>query len=394
MNVLLTTVSLDSRAGGGTAERTRRLARHLVLQGHGCTVATMEDGDLADELRAIGVAVYVAPVIRLRFRVPLINIRQLAKAVRTADVIHILGYWNLLSIVTARLAVYYRKPYAFSAAGEFVGLDRPRPVPRMFHWLLGRRMLRNARLFVAITELERSQILGRFRLSPDEVIVVPNGVELSPPAAGSTDHLPGKPFILFVGRLAEVKGPDLLLEAYADIAGDHPEVELVIGGPDFGMEHQLRLKAVERNLADKVTFTGHLDEAARTAAYQRALFLTVPSRAEAMSLVAVEAGAAGTPVLLTDQCGFDEVEAIGGGAVVPATVDGLADGMRMMLARGDALREDGQRLRDHVERTYAWPAIVAGLVSRLEHVISAELGEGRKSSFLGRQASGDSEVGR
>ena len=101
MNILLTTISLSSKTGGGTAERTRRLVRHLAAQGHCCRVATMEDGDLADELRSAGIPVYVAPAIKLRFRVPLIRPGRLSEAVRFADVIHILGYWNLLSVATA-----------------------------------------------------------------------------------------------------------------------------------------------------------------------------------------------------------------------------------------------------------------------------------------------------
>ncbi|WP_416193373.1 glycosyltransferase [Nitrobacter sp. TKz-YC01] len=376
MNILLTTVSLSSKAGGGTAERTRRLARHLVAQGHRCMLATMEDGDLADELRSMGIPVYAAPVIKLRFRVPLIRPKKLSEAVRSADAIHILGYWNLLSVATAFLATRFGKPYAFSAAGEFAGLERPRPIAHAFHMLLGRRMVHNAGLLVAITPLERMQIIQRLGLSPERIVVVPNGVEPSPSATGAAVVLPDAPFILFVGRLAEVKGPDLLLKAFAAVAPTSPDVALVMSGPDFGMGAELRQEAAERGLAGRVFFSGHLGEADRTAAYRRALFLVVPSRAEAMSLVAVEAGAAGTPVLLTDRCGFDEVEAVGGGRVVPATVEGLREGLNAMLSRRSTLPLAGETLRLHVERTYAWPAIVARLAGHLKSLEEQAAGRG------------------
>ncbi|PPQ14329.1 glycosyltransferase [Bradyrhizobium sp. AC87j1] len=369
MKILLTTVSLSSKSGGGTAERTRRLARHLAAQGHHCTIATMEDGDLADELRGAGMQVYAATSIRLRFRVPLIRPDRLTKIVSSVDAIHILGYWNLLSVATALTATRCRKPYAFSAAGEFVGLAGPRPLAHAFHLLFGKRMLRKAGLIVAITCLERMQIIQRLGVAPNRIVVIPNGVEPSPSAIGAAVALPDEPFVLFVGRLAEVKGPDLLLKAFATVAPAYPNVTLVVAGPDFGMGARLQQEVTKGGLKGRVLFTGHLGETDRTAAYRRALFVVVPSRAEAMSLVAIEAGAAGTPVLLTDCCGFDELEALGGGQVVPATVEGLRDGLNAMLARRFNLARDGERLRRHVEQNYAWPAIVAELARHLQSLL-------------------------
>nr|CAD6436851.1 glycoside hydrolase [Rhizobium sp. Q54] len=369
MKILLITVSLSSTTGGGTAERTRWLARHLVLQGHTCAVATIEDGDIAQDLRSIGIEVYATRAVKLRFKVPMINFSRLSALVVGADVIHILGYWNLLSIATAGLAVHHRKPYVFCAAGEFVGLEAPRPVSLLFHSLLGKRMLRHASLFIAITELERTQIMTRFKVGSDQVVVVPNGVELPPENWGGSGRPLADPYILFVGRLTEVKGPDLLLEAYATVASDFPDVKLMLAGPDFGLKKALQEATSYHRLADRVVFPGHLDEAKRAMAYRHALFLVVPSRSEAMSLVAVEAGAAGSPVLLTDRCGFDDVEAVGGGMVVPVTVEGLADGLRAMLERRDLLPQHGQALKVYVERVFAWPGIVRKFVVCLDAAV-------------------------
>ena len=90
MNILLTTISLDSRKGGGTAERTRRLSAHLAAKGHRCEIATIEDGDLAEKLRQCGIPVYATGWVRLRFTVPFINPFRLAQSVRKADVLHVL----------------------------------------------------------------------------------------------------------------------------------------------------------------------------------------------------------------------------------------------------------------------------------------------------------------
>jgi glycosyltransferase involved in cell wall biosynthesis len=75
-----------------------------------------------------------------------------------------------------------------------------------------------------------------------------------------------------------------------------------------------------------------------------------------MSIVALEAGAAGTPVLLTDSCGFDEIDAIEGGRVVPASVEGLRQGLAGLLQDPADLQRMGHRLRQFVVDNYTWAA--------------------------------------
>ncbi|WP_216074358.1 hypothetical protein, partial [Acinetobacter baumannii] len=81
----------------------------------------------------------------------------LLRMVRAASSVHVLGYWNLLSVATSWLARVSGRPYVLSAAGEFAALDHPRPVARLFHGLFGRAMLTNAASLIAITALERNQ---------------------------------------------------------------------------------------------------------------------------------------------------------------------------------------------------------------------------------------------
>lgn len=362
MNIMLTTVSLDARRGGGTAERTRQLALELQSQGHSVTVVATDGGSMVNQLRDAGVSVHVTGFSRLRFSIPHLKIRLLRDIVRTAELIHILGYWNLLSAATAFLARRTGKPYALSPAGEFVGLEGRRLATHMFHALIGRWMIKGAAFMVAITPLEKSLFIDKFDVPADRAVILPNGV-----SAGCVSielpGLPERPFALFLGRLAEVKGPDLLLEAFARVAAVNADYDLVVAGPDFGMEAVLHRMAAEPPLPDRVTFLGFLDESQRTAAYSRASLLCVPSRSEAMSLVALEGGMCGIPVLLTDRCGFDEVAAVNGGLVVPATVEGLAAGLETLLAPATDLKAMGANLQKHVTENFQWSVIARRLVA-------------------------------
>lgn len=369
MRILLTVVSLDSEKGAGVTERNRWLARHLAEQGHQCEVMTIEGGDHVQELRDLGITVSVTSSIRLGFDVPLVSPWTLVSSVRRADAVHLTGYWNLLNVLVALVAFLLRTPYVLSPAGEVTSMEELRPASRVFHFLLGRQVVRGAALLVGITPLERDEIRRRFGLPAERVVVVPNGVARIE-AAEPRVALPDAPFVLFMGRLAQLKGPDLLIRAFAEVASEHPEVQLVIAGPDSGMGVELRALVGGLGLRDRVQFTGHLGESDRTAGYHRALFLAIPSRSEAMSLVALEAGVTGTPVLLTDRCGFDSVAQVGGGLVVAASVEGLASGLRRMLQARDSLPSWGENLRRHVQDDYGWPSVVVGLVSHLRTITS------------------------
>ena len=370
MRVLFSTLSLDARQGGGTGQRTRFLAAHLARTGTICTVITMDDGDLAQALRAEGIEVYATGYLKPRYHVPLINLFHLDRMVRDVDVLHILGYWNLLSIAVAWRARRHAKPYLLSGAGEFMALDSSSLVKKWFHNLIGKRMIAGASGLVAITELERQFIVGKLGVDPASVTVIPNGVEDPPDELASHVGLPQFPFILFLGRLAHIKGPDLLLDAFAQIADQFSMVSLVFAGPDGGMLSELQTRSVDLGLENRVMFTGFLDEAARAAAYRKSLMLAVPSRDEAMSLVALEAGTFAKPVLLTDRCGFD-VETIGGGLVVPATQTGLSAGLVALLANPDHLADMGMKLKDHVTERYAWSAVAESLLERLQAAIGS-----------------------
>ncbi len=383
MNILLTTVSLDPERGGGTAERTRHLARTLAAMEHRCSIIAMHGDARPEEFSGAGIDVWTTGAIGRRFPVPRLDPLRLRKWLRRADVVHVLGYWNLLSASVCLAARMGNVPYVLSAAGEFAALDHPRAIMRWFHRLIGRRMIDGAAALVAITALERRETIARIGPAGKSIAVVPNGVG-EPIGAGDARRVPDRPFVLFVGRLAPIKGPDLLIDAFARIAPRFPGILLVLAGPDSDrMRAELERRCAERRIAERTVFMGFIDDRERTAAYRQALFLAIPSRSEAMSLVALEAGAAGLPVLLTDRCGFDEVEAAGGGAVVQATVDSIAAGLESMLSRRDELRAMGSRLRKLVLAQYGWPIMAARLA---EHLAACATRPAPNRSSGGKQA--------
>ena len=175
--------------------------------------------------------------------------------------------------------------------------------------------------------------------------------------------------MLFIGRLNEIKGPDLLLEAFAGMNDELSDHHLVFAGPDEGMLRGLREKARRAGLEDRIHFIGHLGGEEKSRALHAAELLAVPSRQEAMSIVALEAGISCTPVLLTDRCGFGEVAEENGGRVVAASAEGLRAGLEGMLRNPERLREMGENLRTFVAARYTWGTAVERYVKLYHGVL-------------------------
>ena len=369
MNILFVNVWLDPERGAGTAERTRHLARCLADLGCTCSIVAMGGTTRIAELAAAGVQVHALEYFGRRFPIPLLRPIELWRAVREADVIHVMGYWYLLAAAGYLFARLAHKPVVMCPAGELVKFDRDRLQKRLYHWLIGRHMIAGATSIIAITAPERDQITREFGIPPSRVIIVPNGI--APAVVPETDNLslPRGPIVLFIGRLTAIKGPDLLMEAFAQISDIFPDVHLVMAGPDLGMRARLEARAREIAIKDRVHFLGFISEGQRRYLYRRAKLLAIPSRSEVMTMVALEAAAEGTPVILTDRCGFDEVFEVGGGLVVPANQTALAQALTTMLSDHAALRGMGERLRSFVLDRYPWPSVAARLFEHLAEVI-------------------------
>lgn len=361
LNVLNVNMSVDPVSGGGTAERTIQLSRSLVKSGHACTVLTLDVGlssEFKEKLKQDKVDAVFLPCLSKRFYLPSLSLSKIGGAVKRADVVHLMGHWTLINVIVFMCSIFFKKPYVVCPAGALPVFGRNKTIKRIYNSLIGSSLIRNANGHVAITKDEALQFSSYGVLASD-VDVIPNGI--NPEDFKSDDvasfrrkyGLGVAPFILFMGRLNEIKGPDLLLDAFLQLSQQEPNWNLVFVGPDGGMLNALKNTTLIKGLNERVHYLGYIGGIEKSQAYHAADLLVIPSRQEAMSIVVLEAGAAGLPVLLTDQCGFDEVEAVGGGKIVSASVDGLRNGLEAMLDCNE-LSAMGERLKAHVCSKYTW----------------------------------------
>ena len=100
-----------------------------------------------------------------------------------------------------------------------------------------------------------------------------------------------------------------------------------------------------------------------------------------MSIVVLEAGVSGTPVVLTDQCGFNQIAEVGGGWVVPATVGGLKAGLSEVLSNPGQIKAAAACIKGFVIGGFAWPVIVQEYW-KLYSTLLADVGNGRDAALV------------
>ncbi len=199
---------------------------------------------------------------------------------------------------------------------------------KLIYWPWGEyRVLRDAAAVLFTSEAERRLARESFRLYRAKEVVVNYGTaapEVDWAAAQEEffrkfPALRGQKFFLFLGRLHEKKGVDLLLEAFRSIGENRGQ--LVIAGPCADDAYLRRLHELARDLP--VTFTGMLSGDLKRGALRAADAFVLPSHQENFGIAIAEALACGTPVLISDQVNiWREVVEDGGGFADEDTLAG------------------------------------------------------------------------
>lgn len=375
MRILNVNMSIDPVTGGGTAERTVKIAKYLARLGVNASILTSDIG-VDEKLRNTlsDVELHLLPNLYHRYYISWVSYKRLKKLVEKSDVVHLMNHWTAINAVVYKVCRQLDKPYVVCPAGALMAYGRSLLLKQMYNKIVGNHIIKNAARHIAIPA-EEAHLFKNYGIDPASVEVIPNGID--PEDFTSRDDvlfrrkhsLGDNPFILFMGRLDSIKGPDLLLDAFAGLRTEFPDYRLVFAGPDGGMLKSLESVSQRNNLADCVHFIGYIGGDEKSHAYHAADLLAIPSRHEAMSIVALEAGITGTPVLLTDVCGFEQIEEIGGGLIVKPSADDIRKGLKTLLENREGLEEKGRSLKDYVFGNYTWDYIINKYISMFKNIL-------------------------
>jgi glycosyltransferase involved in cell wall biosynthesis len=255
------------------------------------------------------------------------------------EVIHIFGIYDLFGPAVASVARARQIPYVIEPIGMFVPIVRNVLLKRMYHFALGNSLFAGASAIVATSDQE-IQELAAAGVPREKIVLRRNGVAVpfAWPERGlfraSLDIPQNARLVLFLGRISQKKSPELLLEAFARLPQQLDERPLVLafaGPSESGLEHSLQAQAARLGIAARVKFSGALYDENKWAAYRDADVFVLPSQNENFGNTAAESIAAGTPVIVTEQCGIAPLLKDTAGLVVPHEVAALSSAMQTLL---------------------------------------------------------------
>ena len=357
MRILHIVGSINPAAGGPT-EAIRMIIRYRP-PGYEAEVATLDSpdapflGEFPFEVHALG--------NRKKFWYSPRLIPWLRANLHRFDGVIVHGLWEFTGLA-ALIAVAGRKPYLVFTHGMLDPYFKRRyplkHIKKWLYWLLVQYwVLRAASRVMFTTEIERDLATKTFWLWHWNPMVVSYGAD---PQLPDIDELipafhqrfpeldvedPGRRYLLFLSRIHPKKGCDLLLQAFSKVAPAHPQLHLIMAGPDAGdMRAHLQTIVDDAGLGDRVHWPGMLKGDAKWGAFAVSDAFVLPSHQENFGIAVAEALACGRPVLISDQINIaPEIEADGCGIVEPDTLEGTVRLLERWLALDPAQREAMQR---------------------------------------------------
>lgn len=356
MKILHIISSVDPR-GGGPIEGVRRLMDALADLGHESELASVDDPKQAPGMRFFSADRALGPTNGRYGYTPRL-LPWLKLNASNYDAVIVNGLWEYTGFATRKALVRTSTPYFVFTHGMldpwFKQQYPAKHLKKWLYWPWGEyRVLRDARAVLFTCEEERRLASQSFSLYRAREAVVSYGTATPPDdflGAGSAffkifPALQGKRLLLFLGRLHEKKGCDLLIEAFAQVCAMDETLHLVMAGPDGeGWQDDLEALAFSQGVADRVTWAGMLTGDLKWGAFHVSDAFCLPSHQENFGIAVAEALACRVPVLISNKVNiWREIEQEGAGFVgnddLPGTVEALRRWVQLSVEKRQEMRE-------------------------------------------------------
>ena len=353
-----------SRLAGGLFYSVRALSKGLSACGEDVGVFSLSDSESSRDAREWEpLRLELSPIIGPR-AIGYSPALQRAIEAFDPDVIHSHGLWQYSSCVANRRFRSAGTPYILSPRGMLdpwavrnSGLKK-----KLAAGLYESRNMSNAACMHALNRSEARSI-REYGLK-QAICVLPNGVNLpSPELLGTRRTEGGKKRVVFIGRIHPKKGIREMLDAWAKVQKEFPQllddVELIVAGwDDGGYLEALKQHASDLGLLGSVSFPGSVYGDAKIQLLCSADWFVLPSHSEGMPMAVLEAWSYSVPALLTPACNLPEGFSSGSAIRVDPSVESIFEGfLRMLEMPKEESGSMGLAARRLVEDHFTWSQI-------------------------------------
>jgi glycosyltransferase involved in cell wall biosynthesis len=390
LTVMMLTWEFPPRIIGGISPHVYYLSKSLVRNGAKVYVVTCDFPNALQHETVEGVEIfridsYKNPSPDFATWVYLMNVNMQKEAAALikrldgkVDVIHAHDW--LVATAGIGLKHVFRKPLIATMHSTEIGrrngihFDYEKMIHETEAWLTY-----EAWKVICCSDYMVSHVQWAFGLPGDKQVMIPNGVNTSTYTDAKNEDigrfrsrfaLPEEKIVLFVGRLVYEKGIQLLVNAVPKVLGK-VNAKFVIVGNGY-MKEQLSGLVKSLGLTHKVLFTGFVDDDTLRRLQKCADVSVVPSLFEPFGIVALEAMAAKSPVVVADTGGLSEIvkHEVDGVKVYVNNPDSLAWGINRVLTDDGFANWIRTNAYKKVQEKYDWDKIGQQTKSVYEKVLS------------------------
>ena len=366
--ILLISNFYSSYISAGTSQRTKDFKKGFTSLGWECKVVTINRKKQPVDKEPDNKNIFLIYSLSERYPIPFYPLIRFLNLVKSSNLVHIIDHWSGLNIISIIFCLLTNTPYIFSPCGALIPTGRNIFIKRIYNFVFLQFILNNAKYIFAVTSKEKEEIIKLTKNKLD-IKIIPNGIWINSheTATGKfqTNNkndliVAPKKYILFVGRLSYIKGPDLLFEAFSKIKR-RKDFSLLYAGPEENMKEKILNKLANNTNIKNVYFLGEVNNEIRNLYMKNALLTVIPSRREAMSMVALESSILGTPILATSSCGLDDFIPNNAGYICEPNASSLAKSLNNILDDTTRLEKVGNNAKNYVSKTYSWQKIFSDI---------------------------------
>ncbi len=375
MKILMLSWEYPPRVVGGIARVVHDLSHRLYQDGHEVTVVTYRDGDVPYFENDKGVNVhrvdnfmihpnnFIDWVMQLNFNM-IAKVSELIAKGEKFDVIHAHDWLTAYAGKTLKSAYHLSLISTIHAteAGRNSGInDETQKYINDTEWML----TYESSEVIVNSNYMKNELQRLFGLPYEKINVVPNGVNINLFQDVERDYdfrrryaMDNEKIILFMGRLVYEKGIQNLIAAMPKILANYHDSKLVICGKG-GMINELRNQANRLGLGNKVYFAGYMNAKNVQKMYKCADVSVFPSTYEPFGIVALEAMLSGTPIVVSDIGGLNEIvdHGINGMKSYAGNANSLADSILTLLFDQKLCNTVVKNAQSKVKKDYNWQKI-------------------------------------
>ena len=371
LSVLLVHVWYWPHIGGGN-QHVEHIARQLVARGHKATVWCADIPE-HDEKRFVrdGVEVIRLPPKRVLGGIdPVVSIKDLDM---NFDIVHLHDTLPVLIRRSVKRARKEKIPVVTTFHNDYIKTSLGGKILKRIRWALqGRRTLHASNARIALTPYYGTHLKGRgVRKSID---VLPNGFEPVAEDAVRPSTLPvdeqERPLLVFVGRLSEQKGLDVLMDAWDSLCQQgEPNARLAIAGSGE-LNEWLNDRIASSTYPQSIAKLGRVEDSEKRWLFEQAKGVLIPSRFEGLPTVLLEAMHAGAPTVMADvnDLGRLVTEPNAGLSVTPGDSDGLVQAINALLEADENQLKTWSENGQEASKPYLWSNIVDDLLKVYKRV--------------------------